>query len=158
MELGRTCVWSREMKTELTNLQIFIPDQVSQMELKYIGQQISAGFPSPAEDYLEPMLDLNRTLIKNPSSTFYGRVKGLSMKDAGVDNGDLLVIDKALDFRHEALCVCFINGEFTLKKIKREKDKIWLIPANQEYQPLEVPEDADFMVWGIVTYIIKKVY
>ncbi|HEX3046168.1 MAG TPA: translesion error-prone DNA polymerase V autoproteolytic subunit [Bacillota bacterium] len=139
-------------------VEFFSPEKSSELELKYTGAQISAGFPSPAEDYLEPMLDLNKTLIKNPSSTFYGRVKGLSMKDAGVDDGDLLVIDKALNYRHDALCVCFINGEFTLKKVKREKDKIWLQPANPEYQPIEVTEEADFMIWGIVTYIIKRVY
>ncbi|MCL6591743.1 MAG: translesion error-prone DNA polymerase V autoproteolytic subunit [Firmicutes bacterium] len=140
------------------DFQLYTSKAVSARELKYAGQRISAGFPSPAEDYLEPMLDLNQALIKNPSSTFYGRVKGFSMKDAGVDDGDLLVIDKALNYRDQALCVCYINGEFTLKKIKREKDKIWLLPASQEYQPLEVTKEADFMIWGIVTYIIKRVY
>jgi DNA polymerase V len=142
----------------IMNLERDLAESFSSMESKSAGARISAGFPSPAEDYLEPALDLNQVLIKNHSATFYGRVKGFSMKDAGVDDGDLLVIDKALEYRDQALCVCFINGEFTLKKIKREKDKIWLMPANQDYQPIEVTEEADFMIWGIVTYIIKKVY
>lgn len=130
----------------------------SKLTLPNVGNQIVAGFPSPAEDYLEAMLDLNQALIKNPSATFYGRVKGVSMKDAGVDPGDLLVIDKSLAYRNNALAVCFLDGEFTLKRIKTEGDTLLLMPANPDYQPIVVKEDADFAVWGIVTYIIKRVY
>ncbi|NLY75861.1 MAG: translesion error-prone DNA polymerase V autoproteolytic subunit [Firmicutes bacterium] len=137
---------------------IHLPDLRSKLTLPNVGKQIAAGFPSPAEDYLEAMLDLNQLLIKNPSATFYGRVKGASMRDAGVDDGDLLVIDKSLAYRNNALAVCFLNGEFTLKRIKREGDTLFLMPANPDYQPIVVKEDADFAVWGIVTYIIKKVY
>jgi DNA polymerase V len=140
------------------SINILNPNPTSDLPLPNAGSQISAGFPSPAEDYLEPTLDLNSALIKNPSSTFYGRVSGVSMKDAGVDNGDLLVIDKSLTYRNNALAVCFINGEFTLKRIKVEGNTILLMPANQDYQPIVVKEDDDFTVWGIVTYIIKKAY
>ncbi|HEY8344156.1 MAG TPA: translesion error-prone DNA polymerase V autoproteolytic subunit [Bacillota bacterium] len=133
-------------------------DLHSNLPLPCVGNQIVAGFPSPAEDYVEAMLDLNQLLIKNPSATFYGRVKGTSMKDAGVDDGDLLVIDKSLAYRTNALAVCFLNGEFTLKRIKIEGDTLLLMPANPDFQPIVVKEDADFAVWGIVTYIIKKVY
>jgi DNA polymerase V len=140
------------------SINIYHPDRTSEIALPNVGNQIVAGFPSPAEDYLEAMLDLNKELIKNPSSTFYGRVKGVSMKDAGVETGDLLVIDKSLAYRNNALAVCFINGEFTLKRIKRQGDTLLLMPANRDYQPIVVKEDADFAVWGIVTYIIKKVY
>ena len=80
------------------------------------------------------------------------------MKDAGVDDGDLLVIDKSLTYRNNALAVCFLNGEFTLKRIKKEGDTLLLMPANPDFQPILVKEDADFAVWGIVTYIIKKAY
>ncbi len=140
------------------SINIYHPNQNSEFTLPNVGSQIAAGFPSPAEDYLEAMLDLNKELIKNPSSTFYGRVKGVSMRDAGVDHGDLLVIDKSLTYRNNALAVCFINGEFTLKRIKREGETLVLMPANRDYQPIVVKEDADFAVWGIVTYIIKKAY
>lgn len=140
------------------SIDIYNPNQNSNLALPNVGSQIVAGFPSPAEDYLEAMLDLNKELIKNPSSTFYGRVKGVSMKDTGVDHGDLLVIDKSLPYRNNALAVCFFNGEFTLKRIKREGGGIVLMPTNRDYQPIMVKEDADFAVWGIVTYIIKKVY
>ena len=140
------------------SINIYHPNQASKLALPTAGSQISAGFPSPAEDYLEPMLDLNQALIKNPSSTFYGRVKGVSMKDAGVDNGDLLVIDKSLSYRNNALAVCYIDGEFTLKRIKVEGNTLLLMPANKDYEPILVKEDANFILWGIVTYVIKKVY
>lgn len=103
-----------------------------------------------------PPLDLNKALIKNPVSTFYGRVKGTSMKNAGVDDGDLLVIDKSLEYRNNALAVCCLNGEFTLKRIKVDGKGLFLVPANDEFEPIEVKEDDYFTVWGIVTYIIKK--
>lgn len=130
----------------------------SKLGLPYAGIQITAGFPSPAADYLEPSLDLNRLVTKHPGSTFYARVKGTSMIDAGVDDGDLLVIDKSLPYRNDALAVCFVNGEFTLKKIRQKQDRIILMPANRDYQPIEVSKEMEFIVWGIVTYIVKKVY
>jgi DNA polymerase V len=141
------------------SISIFSLTDGPKLQIPYVGSQIVAGFPSPAEDYLENMLDLNQTLIKNPSATFFGRVKGTSMRDAGVDPGDLLVIDKSLRYRNGALAVCFINGEFTLKKIKRDPEgRIWLMPANPDYEPIAVPDEAELMVWGIVTYVIKQVY
>lgn len=140
------------------SISIFNSNQASELPLPAASSRISAGFPSPAEDYLEATLDLNRALIKNPSSTFYGQVKGVSMKDAGVDNGDLLVIDKSLSYRNNAMAVCFINGEFTLKRIKVEGGTVLLMPANKDYQPILVKKDDDFTVWGIVTYVIKKMY
>jgi DNA polymerase V len=120
------------------------------------SSKISAGFPSPAQDYLEPMLDLNKALVKNPNATFFGRVNGSSMKDAGIDNGDLLVIDKSLNFRNGALAVCFVNGEFTVKRIKKDAETLQLISAKASLPPIIVREDDDFMIWGIITYIIKK--
>lgn len=101
-------------------------------------------------------LDLVQELIKNPVSTFYGRVKGTSMKDAGIDDNDLLIIDKSLEYKNNALAVCCLNGEFTLKRLKVENDALFLVPANEDYQPIRVNEDDYFTVWGIVTYIIKK--
>jgi DNA polymerase V len=109
------------------------------------------------EDGLNPVFDLNRELIRNPISTFYGRVKGLSMKDAGVDDGDLLVIDKSLEYKKGAMAVCFVDGEFTLKFFERRKDGLYLIPANPDFKPIKVnDEDDGFTVWGIVTHIVKQ--
>ncbi|NLW55245.1 MAG: translesion error-prone DNA polymerase V autoproteolytic subunit [Firmicutes bacterium] len=138
-------------------IKLFHPNQNSKLALPAVSQ-ISAGFPSPAEDYLEAVLDLNQALVKNPSSTFYGTVRGCSMTEAGVDNGDLLVIDKSLPYRHQALAVCYLDGEFTLKRIKVEGQNLYLMPANPRYEPIMVHAEQDFYVWGIVTYVIKKVY
>jgi DNA polymerase V len=118
---------------------------------------ISAGFPSPANDYLDAAIDLNKELIRNPSSTFFGRVKGLSMKDAGIDDEDILIIDKSLRPVDGMTAVCFIDGEFTLKKISVGKRSITLLPANANFNPIIVTEENDFLIWGIVTYVIKKV-
>jgi DNA polymerase V len=117
---------------------------------------IAAGFPSPAQDYIDLKIDLNKELIANPSSTFYGRVKGASMKDAGIEDGDILVIDKSLEPQNGDTAVCFIDGEFTLKHIKIEPDAVYLVPANDQFKPLKVTEENNFCIWGVVTYSIKN--
>lgn len=120
------------------------------------GTGISAGFPSPADDYMEAGIDLNRELIRNPGATFFGRVKGFSMQDAGISDGDVLVIDKSLEPRNGAVAVCFLDGEFTVKRIRIENGELFLVPENKEFQPIPITAGNDFMVWGIVTYVIKK--
>jgi DNA polymerase V len=117
---------------------------------------IRAGFPSPAEDFMEPTLDLNRYVIKNPASTFYARIVGDSMEGAGISDGDIVVIDKSLEPKNGNIAVCFIDGEFTLKRILLDKDHLWLQPANPKFKPIEITEENHFVVWGIVTYIIKE--
>jgi len=118
---------------------------------------ISAGFPSPANDYLDAAIDLNKELVRNPSSTFFGRVRGLSMKDAGIDDEDILIIDKSVAPKNGMTAVCFIDGEFTLKKICVSGRIVKLMPANENFKPITVTEENDFLIWGIVTYVIKKV-
>ncbi|MES2617030.1 MAG: translesion error-prone DNA polymerase V autoproteolytic subunit [Bacteroidota bacterium] len=137
------------------NLEWFTADANSAMSLP-IAEKVSAGFPSPAEEYIELTLDLNKALVKNPGATFYARVKGTSMQDAGIHDGDILIVDKSLAAGNGKKAVCFIDGEFTLKTLKIENDTIWLIPANSSFKPIAVTEDNDFTVWGIVTYVIKK--
>lgn len=122
-----------------------------------IVEGIRAGFPSPAEDFTEPTLDLNRYVIKNPASTFYARITGNSMEDASIQDGDIVVIDKSLEPTNGSIAVCFIDGEFTLKRILIETDKVWLMPANSDFKPIEVTSENHFVVWGIVTYVIKKI-
>ena len=117
---------------------------------------IHAGFPSPATDYMTQAIDLNKELVRHPAATFYGRVVGDSMIDAGVDEGDILVIDKALEPRDGDMAVCFVDGEFTLKYLHMHEDRIVLKPANPKYPEIEITEGVDFKLWGVVTYIIKK--
>lgn len=118
---------------------------------------IRAGFPSPAQDYLESGIDLNRELVKNPSSTFFGRVSGDSMAGAGIEDRDLIVIDKSISASEGDIAVCFVDGEFTLKRIHIENDFVWLVPENPKYRRIKVTPDQNFMVWGVVTYSIKDV-
>ncbi len=126
------------------------------MEIPLSTERVAAGFPSPAEEYNGPGLDLNREIVKNPASTFYARVSGLSMIDEGINDGDLLVIDKSIEPYSGCLAVCYIDGEFTLKRFKKEKDYGLLIPANKEFSPIKVTADNDFLIWGVVTHLIKK--
>lgn len=138
------------------NLTIFKVDTDSSLPLPYADGGIHAGFPSPAQDYMELAIDLNKELIKHPASTFYGRVVGDSMKDEGIEEGDILVIDKSLELMDDDLAVCFIDGEFTVKRVRLEPRAAWLVPSNTNYPPIKVTKDNEFMVWGIVTYTIKK--
>ena len=123
--------------------------------------EIKAGFPSPAQDYVENGIDLNRELVKNPSSTFFGRARGSSMEGAGIFDGDLLIIDKSLEPREGAIAVCFIDGEFTLKRIHFEKHEglvtaIWLQPENEQFTPIKVTQDNQFIIWGIVVHSVRS--
>ena len=124
---------------------------------------IHAGFPSPATDYITQAIDLNKELVRHPAATFYGRVVGDSMIDAGVEEGDILVIDKSLEPQDGDMAVCFIDGEFTLKYLRFTLEtgsgmkKLTLVPANDRYPSIEVDEGVDFKMWGVVTYVIKKV-
>lgn len=127
------------------------------LNISFLDSKVPAGFPSPAQDSDSDCLDLNRELIHSPSSTFCARVTGDSMIDCGINDGDLLIIDKALTPRDGSIAVCFIDGEFTVKRIAIRNDGIYLEPENKCYPPIHVHEDSNFQVWGIVTHIIKAV-
>lgn len=139
-----------------SNIDFYTADISTDLGLP-LAEGIRAGFPSPAEEYIELAFDLNKELIKNPSSTFYGRVRGNSMVDAGINDGDILVIDKSIYPSDGLKAVCFIDGEFTLKTLKLTKDGLYLMPANSEFKPIKVTTDNEFIVWGIVTFVIHKV-
>jgi len=118
--------------------------------------EVRAGFPSPASDFVENSIDLNKYLITHPAATFFGRVKGFSMINAGISEGDLLIIDRSIEPNNGAIAVCFLDGEFTLKKIKLEADGCWLLPENEDFQPIHVTEKSEFIIWGIVIHVIKS--
>ena len=138
-------------------IEIFTPDENESTGIEYSDNRVSAGFPSPAEHTSTVKLDLNKELIKNPASTFYARVKGVSMIDAGIDDGDLIVIDKSIEPYNGCLAVCYIDGEFTVKCFEKHKDYCLLVPANTEYNPIKITSENEFVIWGVVTYVIKKV-
>ncbi|WP_161888569.1 LexA family protein [Pontibacter russatus] len=132
----------------------FFVDGHEDLELPLFGSKIAAGFPSPATDYIEETINLNRHLIKNPASTFFIRVMGESMQDAYIRNTDLLVIDKSLKARDGSAVVCWLEGEFTVKTYKPAGNKLYLLPANPKYKAIELTEGMDFVFMGVVTYSI----
>ena len=135
----------------------YAPDYSSAFSLPLAASPIAAGFAEPAGECNGEKLDLNEELIRHPAATFYARVKGHSMKDACIQDGDLLVIDKAQEPKDGCVAVCAIDGEFTLKRLAVEKDGIYLMPANDEFKPIKITEENDFLVWGIVAYVVHKV-
>lgn len=133
-------------------------DSTSNLLLPYADHGIQAGFPSPAQDYITEAIDLNLEVVRHPVATFYGRVNGDSMIDEGIEDGDLIVIDRAIEPGNGDLAVCCVEGEFTLKRLKIEPDRIWLIPANETFDPIMITDDSRFEIWGVVTYVIKRKY
>ena len=136
-------------------LEFYIPDYSTELQLPLFDTGISAGFPSPADDFIELSIDLNKHLIKHKDTTFFAKVKGHSMKNAGIFDGDLLVIDKSLEPQDGRIAICQIDGEFTIKRIKIEKNVIWLIAENEDYKPIKVTPENDFVIWGIAINSIK---
>ena len=138
-------------------LTVMVPsDHLTSLLIPLYSNSVPAGFPSPAEDHVEQGIDLNTELIRHPSATFFVRVQGQSMQDAGIDSGDLLVVDRSLDAESGSVVVCSINGEFTLKRLKIIDKTIWLIPANPAFKPTAVPAESDFKVFGVVAHVIKS--
>lgn len=129
----------------------------SELRLPYVEEGIRAGFPSPAQDYLDETIDLNRDIIHHKESTFYARAVGDSLCEANVHEGDILVIDKSLTPLDGDMAVCCVEGEFTLKFIERHSDYWLLKPANPVYKPIRILPNEDFTIWGIVTHVIHKI-
>lgn len=128
--------------------------------VSYIDTVIKAGFPSPAQDYISGTIDLNRELIRHRETTFLARVSGNSLQEAGICDGDIVIIDKSLEAKNGDFVVAFIDGEFTLKEFRFDEaeDCAWLIPHNKAYEPIKVTQENDFLVWGVLTYTIKQLH
>ncbi len=135
----------------------FVPDFESAVQTTFISSEIKAGFPSPAADFEESKVSLDHLLIKNKEATFYAKASGNSMTGAGIDDGDILVIDRSLEPRNNAVAVCFIDGEFTVKRIKKTDEAVFLMPENSNYTPIQIAPHNEFIIWGIVTYVIKQI-
>lgn len=137
-------------------LSFFHPDQDHQKSLHFAQEGISAGFPSPADDFKELRISIDQEVVRNEEATFYARVSGQSMQGAGLDDGDLLVIDRSLEPQHDKIAVCYIDGEFTVKRLKVAAEGIFLMPENPNYKPIKMNEENELIIWGIVTYVVKK--
>ena len=122
-----------------------------------VKEGISAGFPSPADDFKEVRISLDKELVKNKEATFYARVSGESMKNAGLSDGDLIVIDRSLNPENNKIAVCFIDGDFTIKRIIKKEGELYLKPENKNYKEIKIEKEDTLMIWGLVTYVIKKI-
>ncbi len=117
---------------------------------------VQAGFPSPADDYVENQLDLNDLIIQHPAATFFVRVEGNSMIDANIQSGDILVVDRSVEAKSGKIVVCIVNGDFTVKRLIVNTSGAWLYAENPKFPPMRVDPNSDFKVWGVVTYVIHK--
>lgn len=140
----------------VNKLDFFIPSFDNPLTIPLISGGIKAGFPSPAADFDESKISLDRVLVKNHEATFYAKANGNSMIGAGIDDGDILVIDKSIAPQDNKIAVCFIDGEFTVKRIKIDIDCVYLMPENKQFKPIQVTQENSLIIWGIVTYVIKK--
>ena len=131
------------------------PDMESNLAISFVKEGVSAGFPSPANDFMETTIDLNKELSKNPLATFYIKVNGNSMINAGISDQDVLVVDRSIEPQNNKIAICFIDGEFTVKRIKIEENEVLLMPENENYKPIIITEENELIIWGIVTYVIK---
>jgi DNA polymerase V len=138
--------------------EIYIASSEKRIKLPLYQDRLQAGFPSPAEDYIETRLDLNEYLIKHPAATFYCRAGGNSMVLAGINMGDLLIFDRAIDAGNESIVLAVLNGEFTVKRLKIEKGLYYLVPESDspDYKTIGISGEMQFDVWGVLTYIIKE--
>lgn len=135
----------------------FITVQVGQaMPIPLYTSNVPAGFPSPANDEIEQHLDLNEYLIPHPAATYFVRAKGHSMQGIGIDDGDLLVVDRSLDPYDGAIVIAAVDSEFTVKRVKLKSKEIWLLPENPNYEPIKVSGESSLEIWGVVKNIVKS--
>ena len=140
------------------NKLIFLkPKKENQLGQWFIEQGVSAGFPSPADDFKEVRISLDKELVKNIHSTFFARVSGDSMENAGLSDGDLIVIDRSINPENNKIAVCFIDGEFTVKRINKHGENLYLKPENKNYKKIKITKENNLVIWGVVTYVIKKI-
>jgi DNA polymerase V len=142
------------METRITA--IYHPEVKTQCERPLFMVPVTAGFPSPAEDYIEGKLDLNKYLIRHPAATFFVRVTGESMIDAGIHPGDILIVDRAIEPADKNVVIAVIDGEFLVKRIRMIQGKFFLMPENEKFKPLKIENEMNFEVWGVVTNVIHR--
>ncbi|WP_317044693.1 LexA family protein [Flavobacterium cyanobacteriorum] len=145
------------MKDKTPALSFYTPAPGRGITAPFITALVPAGFASPAQDFMECRISLDETLCRNSETTFFIRVSGNSMVNAGIDDGDILVVDRSLEPADGKIAICLIDGDFTVKRLKTETGCVYLMPENPDYPALKVTEYNQFSVWGIVTYLIKKV-
>ena len=125
--------------------------------LPFYGHKVQAGFPSPADDYIQEKIDLNKHLIKNPSATFLVRAMGDSMIGAGIHSGDVLVVDRSLEPKSGKIIIAAVDGQLTVKRLLQKNGRSWLMPENQDFPAIHISGTQDVHIWGVVTNVIHPV-
>jgi len=146
----------KERYLNTVSLEIFRPDLTTTIEVPYFDGGVQAGFPSPADDFQELKISLDKLVFgTSPSTTFCARVRGFSMKGAGIEDGDIIIVDRSLKPKNGNIAVCLIYDDFTLKRLHVEKDCVWLLPENDNFEPIQITDNESFQVWGIATFNLK---
>ncbi len=148
---------NKETKTKLKITEIYSFEKRTSTELPLFLANISAGFPSPADDYIDKKLDLNEHLIKHPAATFFVRVEGESMMNAGIHTGDILIVDRAMEPNNDNVVIAVLEGQLTVKRIRKKRGTLYLVADNPDFEPMEITPVMNFEVWGVVTYVIHPV-
>jgi len=151
--------WTKEQVSGLAESvrEIYIPDFRTKLELPLQNCSVPAGFPSPAEDYVEHKIDLNSYLVTHPAATFFVRASGNSMTGANIHDGDLLIVDRALEAAHDDIVIAVVHGEITVKRLHYLRGEVALVPENDSYKKIFINEHSELHIWGVVTNVIHCV-
>lgn len=142
--------------SKIEAIKTFLETKHSTYALPLYASHVRAGFPSPADDYIETHLDLNTHLIKHPAATFFVIASGDSMTGAGIQSGDMLIVDKSLEATHGKIIIAAIDGELTVKRLSRHNMRVQLLPENKNYPPIDITHEQDLVIWGVVTHVIHQ--
>lgn len=145
-----------QRQNDLSVIEIFGCDLKTKQRLPLYSSKIHAGFPSPADDYQDKKLDLNEFLIKHPTATFFVKVKGESMINAGIHSGDILIVDRSIEPKNNQIVVAVVDGDFTVKRVQKKAGKLFLVSENPEFSAIEVSQSCDFEIWGAVLHVIHS--
>ena len=144
------------MKTSKDKLSFHSFSDLNLDEIKLAEPAVAAGFPSPADDFVEMEINLQDYIVKNKEATFCVKVEGTSMTKAGINSGDIMIVDRSLYPKHNDIVLAVIDGEFTVKRIAVSDDSLYLVPENDSFSPIKITESMNFQVWGVITHIIHK--
>lgn len=142
--------------SRLNEVKGLLEDRPTRLSLPLYSSTVRAGFPSPADDYIEDFLDLNNYLINHPAATFMVKASGDSMTDVGIQSGDLLIVDRSIEATHGKVVIAAINGELTVKQLSRLNGRIKLLPANDKYRAIDISDEQDLVIWGVVIHVIHS--
>jgi DNA polymerase V len=144
-------------KSRIHEVMRYLSKEGNEYHIPLYASTVRAGFPSPADDYIETTLDLNEHLIKHPAATFFVRASGESMIHAGIHSGDILVVDRSIEAAHGKIVIAALNGELTVKRLSRQQGRVKLVAENPDFPSIDITDEHDLVIWGVVTNVIHSV-